>query len=132
MLEGTTILLAEDELPVRKLVSEVLHRHGCVVLEAHSGPDAIQVSEKHKGSIDLLVADYEMPGMSGLELAERLRASRPDLPVILMSGSPEGIANSHIRGFPFIRKSFVPAALTDLIEKTLGEHGETQRTKSAS
>lgn len=70
MLEGKTILLADDELPVRKLVSEVLHRNGCLVLEAHSGPDAIEASDKHRGTIDLLVADCEMPGMSGFELAE--------------------------------------------------------------
>src|SRR5690348_14256017 len=118
-LEGKTILLVEDQLPGRKRVSEILHRQGCTVLEAHSGNDAITASQTHAGPIDLLLANCELPGMSGFELVEDLRAHRRNLPVILMSASTDGVAAAHIRGFPFIRKPFTPAALTGVIEKTL-------------
>jgi len=118
-LEGKTILLVEDQLGVRKRVSEMLHRQGGVVLEAHSGSDAIRASQTHAGPIDLLVADCELPGMSGFELAEDLRVHRRDLPVLLMSDSTDALAAAHIRGFPFIRKPFTPAALASVIERTL-------------
>lgn len=131
-LEGKTILLVEDQLRGRKRVSEFLHRQGCMVLEAHSGNDAITASQTHTGRIDLLLANCELPGMSGFELADDLRAHRGDLPVILMSASSDGVAAAHIRGFPFIRKPFTPAAITGVIERTLlsSDQQREQRLKT--
>jgi FixJ family two-component response regulator len=80
-----------------------------------------------------MLAACELPGMSGVELAEDLRAHRRDLPVILMSASTDGLATAHIRGFPFIRKPFTPAAITHVIEKALSseQHDQPLKTESA-
>ena len=134
-LEGKTILLVDGQLRVRKRVSEILHRQGCMVLEAHSAKDAINASQTHTGPIDLLLADCELPGMSGFELAENLRVHRGVLPVIVMSASTDGLAAAHIRGFPFVRKPFTPAAILSVIERTLlaltEQRGQPVRTESA-
>jgi len=131
MVEGKTILLADDKLLERKLVSELLHDRGYVVVEAHSGPDAIAVWNRQNGPIDLLIADCEMPGMSGFELAEQLRGFDPALPVILIADSPEDAANSHIRGLPFLRKPIAPEAIAEVITRTLEAKDQPQRTKTA-
>jgi PAS domain S-box-containing protein len=80
-----TILLVEDAAPVRTLASRVLTDAGYTVLEAASGAEALEVAAR-AGAIDLLLTDVVMPGMDGTELARRLRAQRPEVPVVLMSG----------------------------------------------
>jgi two-component system cell cycle response regulator CpdR len=132
MLEGRTILLVEQDLPARKLLSQSLQELGCSVVEAHSGPDALKGSEAHNGTIDLLLAESAMPGMSGLDLAEQLWRSRPDLAVVLMAASPEQSAIAHIRGLPFLRKPFTAETVAETIERILAHrHGEGLHTNSA-
>jgi len=87
MQEARTILLVDDEFTIRKLVSQSLQECGYEVLEAHCSRDAIELSEQHEGTIDLLLSDIVMPGgITGVELARLLKLSRPDMKVILMSG----------------------------------------------
>jgi CheY-like chemotaxis protein len=81
-----TILLAEDEAPVRELVRNVLTEQGYAVLAAANGRDALAVSGRHAGPIHLLLTDMMMPGMTGLELAARLRPGRPAVQLLFMSG----------------------------------------------
>src|SRR5207245_10515381 len=81
-----TVLLVEDEASLRELVRECLEASGYTVLEASHGTAALERSERHPGRIDLLMTDVVMPGMSGRELAERLRASRPEIRILYMSG----------------------------------------------
>ncbi|QQR75262.1 MAG: PAS domain-containing protein [Holophagales bacterium] len=85
-----TVLLAEDESTVRDLLSALLVGLGYRVLAAANGAEALAVAERHGlGSIDALVTDVVMPGLGGRELAERLRAVRPSLPVLFCSGYAE-------------------------------------------
>ncbi len=84
-----TILLAEDEQEVREVAREFLESGGYTVLEARDGADALKISEKHAGAIDLLVTDMVMPGMTGLELAARIQEKRKGLNIIFMSGYSE-------------------------------------------
>lgn len=85
--DGETILLVEDELAVQEIAALVLRRHGYEVLAANHGPAALALWEQHRDRIALLFTDVVMPeGMSGVELAAQLRASRPDLPVLFASG----------------------------------------------
>src|SRR5256885_2005277 len=79
-LSGTeTILLVEDEPEVRHLFREILGRSGYVVLEADDSNTAVQFCGEYPGKIHLMVTDVVMPGMSGRELAERVKPSRPDM-----------------------------------------------------
>ena len=84
-----TLLLVEDEAAVRSSVRRLLEWHGYTVLEARNGAEALRVYEAHEGAIDLVLTDVLMPEMGGHELVERLRALRPELRVLFMSGYAE-------------------------------------------
>ena len=84
-----TLLLVEDEAAVRSSARRLLERHGYSVLEARHGADALRIVEESGRPIDLVVTDLVMPEMGGKELAERLRAHRPGLKVLFMSGYTE-------------------------------------------
>jgi two-component system, cell cycle sensor histidine kinase and response regulator CckA len=84
-----TILLAEDEQDVREVAREFLESGGYTVIESHNGADALRLAAEHKGSIDLLVTDKVMPGMTGKELAGRLQHQHSGIGVIYMSGYSE-------------------------------------------
>ena len=71
---------------LRKLVVTMLEEEGYLILQAGNGLDAIALAERHRGDIDLLLTDVVMPRMSGPELAQKLRALRPGLEVLFMSG----------------------------------------------
>jgi two-component system, cell cycle sensor histidine kinase and response regulator CckA len=86
-----TILLTEDEQDVRELAREFLESAGYTVLEARNGHKALQLAAEHAGSIDLLVTDMVMPGMTGQQLAARLQQQHPGLAVIYMSGYSEHV-----------------------------------------
>ncbi|MCG8459452.1 MAG: response regulator, partial [Holophagales bacterium] len=88
-LRTGTVLLAEDEESVRKVIHEILRSQGYSVLVAEDGHDALRVAEKHEGEIDLLLTDVMMPRIKGPELAERLSRDRPDMAVLFMSGYHE-------------------------------------------
>jgi CheY-like chemotaxis protein len=83
---GETILLADDESPVAELAARILKRAGYVVLQATSGEDAVKLYDAHPYTVDLLITDCVMPGMSGVALATQLRERDALLPVLFMSG----------------------------------------------
>jgi two-component system cell cycle sensor histidine kinase/response regulator CckA len=84
-----TVLVVEDEEDVRELARDLLEMNGYTVLEARDAADAIRLGESHGGAIDLVITDVVMPRMSGPELIRRMRARRPTLRVLCMSGYPE-------------------------------------------
>ncbi|HVQ48367.1 MAG TPA: ATP-binding protein [Gemmatimonadales bacterium] len=86
---GATILLVEDEASVRSTVRRLLERHEYRVLEATNGQDALALIIARHGEVDLILSDMVMPGMGGAELATRVRAFAPTLPVLLMTGYTE-------------------------------------------
>jgi len=81
-----TILVVEDEEAVRRMLADSLQEAGYEVLEAATCTEAMRLSEKPPGPINLLISDVVMPGMNGPELAERIRAKRPGLRVLFISG----------------------------------------------
>ncbi|MCM2333710.1 MAG: response regulator, partial [Anaeromyxobacteraceae bacterium] len=83
-----TVLLAEDEPAVRRLVAGYLADAGHAVLVSASGEEALERADAHAGPIDLLVTDVVMPGMNGRQLQEGLLARRPGVRVVFMSGYP--------------------------------------------
>lgn len=80
-----TVLVVDDEPAVRRLIVRILERAGYGVLEADGGPSALEIAREH-GAFDLLLTDMRMAEMSGGELAARLRAQHPGLPVVYVSG----------------------------------------------
>jgi two-component system, cell cycle sensor histidine kinase and response regulator CckA len=86
---GETILLVEDDEPLRTLAGRILRTAGYQVVEAADGEEALKHSREHSGPIDLLVTDVVMPKLGGVELATRLNLSHPDMRVVYMSGYSE-------------------------------------------
>jgi len=99
VIGATTVLLAEDLAPVLGLTQRMLQKCGYQVLTARDGVEALEVAEKHTGPIDLLLTDVIMPKMSGWVLAERMRAARPGLRVLFVSGQvDDGVDSNAIGG----------------------------------
>jgi signal transduction histidine kinase/CheY-like chemotaxis protein len=105
-----TVLVVEDEMVLRELLREILSSHGYRVLEASNGPEAQALWEENRQEVDLLLTDIAMPhGLSGRELADRLRKDNPRLPVIFSSGySQEMIERSEdtILGVIYLSKPY--------------------------
>jgi two-component system cell cycle sensor histidine kinase/response regulator CckA len=117
-----TVLLAEDDAGLRKLVHDVLRSHGYTVLEAAGAEQALSMCKAHPGPIHLFLSDVIMPRMGGRELAERVIALRPGVRVLYMSGYtaealPRGIFEE--RGFTFLQKPFTPEMLLDHVRQAL-------------
>jgi len=89
-----TVLVVEDQDEVREFVVQALANRGFRVLQAADAPQALEVSERHSGSIDLLLTDVVLPGMNGRELAELFRMLRPSIKVIYTSGYTQDIIAS--------------------------------------
>jgi PAS domain S-box-containing protein len=109
-----TILLVEDEAPVRALARRILSRAGYTVLEATDGADALRIARAHPGAIDLVLTDVVMPGMSGRELVEALRRERPIVAVLYMSGYTDDVIVRRSALNPrmvFVQKPFTAAEL---------------------
>src|SRR5580704_1417408 len=90
-----TVLLVEDEAPVRQASRQFLTKNGYTVLEASDGADALRASREHTGPIHLMVTDVVMPKISGPKLAERLADERPDMKVLFVSGYAENTILHH-------------------------------------
>ena len=117
-----TILLVEDERPVREVTKLILERAGYRVLEAPSPDVAIKLIEEHPGPIHLMLTDVVMPRMNGVQLRDEALERRSDLKVILMSGYPDasrGDSTVADDGTPFIAKPFTPEKLKTLIRSVL-------------
>lgn len=85
-----TILLVEDEEPLRKVIIELLSQIGYNVLSAANGKEAMELAQTYPGKIHLLITDVIMPEIAGPELAEELCAVRRNLKVIYISGYADG------------------------------------------
>ena len=120
--EQPTILLVEDDGTLRAAIRRALLQAGFEVLDAAGGAEALVVNETHPEKIHLLVTDVVMPDVSGRELANRLRALRPGLKVLYMSGySAESIRASGGLGSSeaFVQKPFTPSALVGAVRSLL-------------
>ena len=118
---GETILLVEDNVAVRQAANRILTECGYEVLEARSGPEALELSRRHKKPIHLLLADVVMPGVSGREVAHQMCLERPELKVLYMSGYEPEFAEAGDSRDPvvFFRKPFTGAALLDKLREVL-------------
>ncbi len=123
-----TILLAEDNEHVRRLMSDLLNRHGYNVLSAQSGSHALSLLTASQDPVHLLITDVIMPEMSGKDLYARARDIQPDLNVLYMSGYADDILDhsgilEHKRFF--IQKPFTVQALAGIVREVLDRTGST-------
>ena len=120
--EGRVILLVEDDEIMLSLTRKLLEQNGYLVLEAREGKSAIDVMEAHHGTIDVLLTDVVMRGMSGPELVAKVIASHPETKVVYMSGYTGELIAQHERtqGIPLLEKPFTRTALFHLLDEVLG------------
>jgi two-component system, cell cycle sensor histidine kinase and response regulator CckA len=117
-----TILVVEDEDPLRPLVVNVLRRYGYQVLEASSGPEAMEISRQQAHKLDLLLTDVVMPnGMNGKDLAEQLVRANPGLVVVYTSGFSSDILGENfvLESANFLQKPYDPRKLAQVIRDSL-------------
>ncbi|HEX9733751.1 MAG TPA: PAS domain S-box protein [Thermoanaerobaculia bacterium] len=118
-----TVLLVEDDEMFRGLLCEVLAAKGYQVLSAPEPAAALGLLGEHRGSLDLVVSDLVMPGMTGTELVDHVRAEHPETKVILMSGyTDEDLAERGATGDgePFLQKPFSTKVFLQVVRDVLG------------
>jgi CheY-like chemotaxis protein len=119
---GETVLVAEDQPAVRRMIERVLTRQGYRVLAAANGADALVLAKAHVGAIDLLVTDAVMPGMTGPALARAVRELRPDAQILFVSGHvQEDIGVDEIGDRTLLCKPFTSAELLDQVRRAITE-----------
>ena len=119
--EGTTILIAEDDLLMRRLTCKMLEEHGYTVIEVEDGKAALEAIERDHTKIDLTLSDVVMKGMSGPDLALRLIDKYPTMKVVYMSGyTGELVPNqgSHA-GIRLLEKPFTRGSLLKILDEAL-------------
>jgi two-component system cell cycle sensor histidine kinase/response regulator CckA len=109
-----TILIVEDEAPLRSLLRAVLQMNGYKVLEAHNGQEALGLIQLHSQPIHLIISDVIMPKMGGRELSDHLAQTHPHIKILAVSGYTDDAIFRHGMlqpGAAFLQKPFTPSAL---------------------
>lgn len=117
---AATILVVDDDEPVRVMLARLLRTQGYTVLQAEHAKGASEILDEHEPS--LVISDIVMPGESGIELRRKIATRWPGLPVILISGySAEGPAefSSRTPNTTFVQKPFAADQFLALVEETL-------------
>ena len=109
-----TVLVVDDDPNILNSVCALLADSNYNVLRAGGGAEAFQQSKDYKGEINLLLSDFQMAGMSGVDLATKMTCERPQLKVLLMSGFTEGMLVLN-EGWHFLAKPFINSQLRALI-----------------
>jgi two-component system cell cycle sensor histidine kinase/response regulator CckA len=125
-----TILLVEDEAPVKKLMADVLTAHGYTVVEAGRGEEAVRLCKKRQGAVDLAVINVGKPGMSGPNLVRRLVPLCPGLRLLYISGqTDEAVLRQGIPqpGVELLQKPFLPDALLRKVRELLDSRSNAAR-----
>jgi DNA-binding NtrC family response regulator len=110
-----TILVVDDEPPIRQLVARILERKGYRVIQCGDAASALAVTDP----LDLLVVDFVLPDVNGRDLTAKLRETRPTLPVILMSGYLPDPALAPAAPSTFMQKPMTPTVVVETVERML-------------
>lgn len=108
------VVVLDDQRRIRTLLCRILERMGHQVEEASEGEAALALLEA--GSVDLLITDFDMPGMTGADVIERARAVLPDLPILLASGRE---TNASAGASAFLHKPFGVPEVVEAVEALL-------------
>jgi DNA-binding response OmpR family regulator len=117
------VLVIEDEAPVRRTVEQILGMSGYFVLTAEDGQAGLELAASSKQSIDLVLTDFVMPRLGGLDLIAKLRERKPDIKILLMSGFSDGQLGhdklAALGGVETIEKPFRAATLLERVRQLL-------------
>lgn len=119
---GPTVLVVEDEAPVRDLIHDVLTLHGYSVLTAGDGVEALAVNQRHRGRIDVLIVDVVLPGITANEIVRAVAGRRAGVKTLYMSGYTDDLIRQHglLRiGPDFLQKPFTVDALVGKVREVL-------------
>lgn len=119
---SVTILLVEDNDNLRNLLQRTLEAVGFSVLTAADGVEGLRLCQQHDGTIDLMVSDVVMPRLTGLQLSEEVRAIRPEMKFLFITGFADEFPELHelIKiGASILEKPFLPSELLSKVEDTL-------------
>ena len=118
--ETATILVVDDEEPVRKMMAKMLQRSGFTILEAPGGTEALEICEQHDG-IQLLITDLTMPGLNGFDLADQVAERWPGLKILFISGYASGYGfRRKLADRPLLGKPFTADELCAKVRELVG------------
>ena len=123
--KGPVVLLVEDDEDLREMTTQMLELRGFNVLVANDAVSAITTCRVYDGTIDVLLTDLGLPGVSGGELARSAIVIRPRMETVYISGIPQDIAIKKgliKRGAPFIPKPFTADQLAGTLRTVLAQH----------
>ena len=107
-------MVADDEVPLRQAVVEILRTTGYTVFEAETALEAVDIAEQRVAKLDVLLTDVVMPGLRGPELADRVSKRHPGVHVLYMSGYAEGLPETQLPpNSTFLQKPFRFATLLE-------------------
>lgn len=119
-MAGRRLLIVEDEFLIRMTLAEVLADDGYEVVEAGDAAEALEALAREP-ELAIMLTDIQLPGgMDGRALAARARETRPDMPVIFMSGRPDPSAASHPLDL-HVNKPYLPSTMSAAVRRLLGE-----------
>ena len=117
-----TILVVDDDDAMRTVVCGILKQEGYCVLDARLSSEALLISGRYKGSIDLLIADVMMPGVTGPEFAQKREALLGKMKTLYISGNPIEVVQEKLQKAPgaFLQKPFPPDTFLETVRHILG------------
>lgn len=121
-LGARSVLVVDDDPPLRKIIRHVLERRGHTVVEARNGAEALDVVRDRREPIDLVLTDVQMPRMNGFDLVERLLRTHPDTRVLLMTGLQDRVevrGGLKELGQAYLFKPFGPDELIARVDEVL-------------
>ena len=124
--KGATILLVDDDSAVREVTASILEEVGYVVLTAGSGGAALDLLDRQT-NIDLVILDFAMPGMNGMEVARQVQQTHPSLPLLFITGFADETAFGEVGDERIIKKPFMGDELTRKVNDVLVKHGRRRR-----
>ena len=114
--KNITVLVVDDEAPIRSLMRAILQHDGYEVLEAEDGIAAYELLRQHSGRIGLLITDVQMPRMDGIALGRKVQADYPDIKVLYISG----FVSDMLQQIPierFLRKPFASGDFVQSVQR---------------
>jgi CheY-like chemotaxis protein len=129
--KGAIILLVDDDTAVREVTSSILRELGYVVMEVGSGGAALDLLSR-EASVDLVMLDFAMPGMNGMDLARQMQSKFPTLPFVFVTGYVDNSALEEIGDARIIKKPFVGDELAIKVQAALDEGGHRSREGRAA